>query len=87
MVEFRKSTTKGKKYDALYKGEWIPFGAIGYEHYKDSTGLGIYSNLDHNDKGRREAYRKRHGAIKTKEGKLAYKDPGQPAYYSWRYLW
>lgn len=87
MVEFRKSKTKGKKYDALYHGKWIPFGALGYQHFFDRTGLGLYSNLDHKDPERRERYRARHKAILLKDGSPAYKDKNQPSYYSLRFLW
>lgn len=36
----------------------VPFGAMGYEHYRDN--LGFYSNLDHMDKRRQENYLRRH---------------------------
>ena len=91
MVEFKKSTRKGKKYMAKTpSGRWVHFGNLtgdAIEHYRDTTGLALYKNLDHNDPKRKIMYRKRHSAIKTKEGKLAYLDPEQPAYYSWRFLW
>lgn len=88
MVKFRKSKTKDKKYDALTpSGKWIAFGDKRYEHYKDSTGLRLYSHLDHNDTNRRAAYRARHKEIKTKDGTPAYLDKEQSAYYSWNYLW
>jgi hypothetical protein len=91
MPEFKKSTREGKKYMAKTpSGRWVHFGNLkgaAKEHYKDSTGLGLYSHLDHNDPKRRISYRKRHGAIKLKSGKLAVLDPEQPAFYSWRWLW
>lgn len=88
MPEFKKSNQQYKKYAAKTpSGRWVHFGDKRYEHYKDSTGLGLYSGQDHNDPKRRIAYRKRHGAIKTKSGRLAVLDPEQPAFYSWRYLW
>lgn len=67
-VKFRKSKTKGKKYDALLmnkktkRNKTVPFGAKGYEHYEDSTGLGLYSHLDHKDKQRRRNFMKRHNS-------------------------
>lgn len=88
MVQFKKSTRKNKKYAAKTpSGKWVHFGDTRYQQYRDITGLGLYSHLDHKDPKRRVAYRKRHGAIKLKSGKLAVLDPEQPSYYSWRWLW
>jgi len=88
MVKFRKSKTKFKKYDALSpRGRWIPFGDKRYQHYRDSTPLKLYKNLNHNDPDRRKRYRDRHREIKTKDGTPAYLDKEQAAYYSWTYLW
>ena len=89
---FHKSLVKNKKY-AVYspKGKLINFGNIRPDgtpssQYKDNA-LGLYSAYDHNDKKVRDAYRARHSKITTKEGKLAYKDKEQPAYYSYNFLW
>jgi hypothetical protein len=84
LVGFRRSKTKGKKYDAIVKREsgelsYIPFGQLGYEQYRDRTGEGLYTKLDHYDKRRREAYRKRHSG----EQKVKY----SPGYFAWYYLW
>lgn len=91
MIEFKKSTRKNKKYMVRTpKGKLIHFGNLtppANEHFKDSTPLKLYSHLDHNDKKRRQAYRKRHMAIKLKDGTPAYKSKEQPAYYSLNYLW
>jgi hypothetical protein len=88
MVEFKKSTRKNKKYAARTpSGNWVHFGDTRFGQYKDITGLGLYSHLDHKDPKRRVAYRKRHGGIKLKSGKLAVLDREQPSYYSWRFLW
>jgi hypothetical protein len=88
MQEFKKSNQKFKKYAAKTpSGRWVHFGDTRYQHYNDITGLGLYSHLNHLDPKRRIAYRKRHGAIKLKTGKLAVLDPEQSAYYSWRFLW
>jgi hypothetical protein len=86
-VKFRKSTRKGKKYDAFYQGKWIPFGQIGYQHYRDSTGLKLYSRLDHMDKVRRANYLKRAKGIRNGKGLLTWKDPRSANYYAIRYLW
>lgn len=83
---FRKSKTKDKKYDAILMNKetrrlkHIPFGNPNYQHYKDSTGLGLYSHKDHGDKKRRDSYHARHkGYIKD-----GYYSAG---YFSLNYLW
>lgn len=84
-----KITPKNKKYSVYVlqngKPRIIHFGARRYEHYKDK--IGRYSSLDHLDNKRRHNYRKRHEAIKLKNGKPAYKDKNQPAYWAYNYLW
>lgn len=94
LIGFRKSEVKGKKYDAILKNrvhdnilKYIPFGGIKpngeiYEQYRDSTGLGLYSDYDHGDKNRKRLYRLRHSKEKMSFGK--YWSPG---YLSWRFLW
>ena len=86
LLRFEKSKTKGKKYDAILlnkrtgKERKIPFGASSYEHYQDTTGLGLWSNKNHGDKQRRLNYRARHkGFIK----------PGfySAGFFSYNYLW
>lgn len=57
MPKFRKSRTKNKKYDVLYKNLWISFGDKRYQHYEDKTPLKLYSHLDHKDERRSENYR------------------------------
>ena len=60
-IKIEKSDRKGKKYkDILPDGKAVHFGAVGYQQYKDSTPLKLYSNLDHKDEKRRELYYKRH---------------------------
>ena len=90
--EFAKSTNKNKKYMVKVetgegKTKIVHFGDILYEHYKDSTGLGLYSNMDHNDKQRRELYRARASKIKDKSGNFTYLDKTKANYYSYNYLW
>lgn len=88
MPEFKKSTRKHKKYMVKSpKGVWVHFGDSRMEQFKDSTGLGIYSNKDHGDKIRRKSYLARAKGIKNKEGKLTYNDPESANYYSVKYLW
>lgn len=81
-IVFKKSPRKGKKYqvDFDYDGEHytIHFGALGYDQYKDSTGLGLYKKFDHGDKARRIRYFQRHGIEK---------DPRSARYWANRYLW
>lgn len=48
-INFENSHIKTKKYNAVLQkktGKYVrvPFGARGYEQYKDSTGLGLYSS-------------------------------------------
>ena len=87
MPIFKKSTRKDKKYKVYYNNKWIHFGNKNYQHYKDSTGLGIYSHLDHNDKKRQANYLARAKGIKTKDGKLTWNDPESANFYSVKYLW
>lgn len=82
---FEKSERKDKKLKVRYNNKTIHFGNPFYEHFHDRTG--IWSNKDHNDPKRRESYRKRHKAIRLKDGSLAYKDKNQPSYWSMNYLW
>ncbi len=56
-IIFQKSDRKNKKYKAtLPDGKAVHFGDTRYEQFKDRTPLKLYSNLDHNDKARRELY-------------------------------
>lgn len=88
MTIFKKSTRKNKKYSVITpSGKTVHFGSSSYEQYKDSTGLGLYSHLDHNDEKRRDNYRARHKKIKLKDDSYAYLNKEQPSYYSWHFLW
>jgi hypothetical protein len=86
LMGFIKSNTKYKKYDAIVKNKEndrtfrVPFGDNRYEHYKDKTGLGLYSNLNHLDKKRQKNYVSRHQHF-IKDGYYS------PAYFSMKYLW
>ena len=75
-TELRPSWRAGKKYAVLYEGSWIHFGAVGYEDF-----------TQHLDPARCANYRRRHGAIKLKDGRLAYTVPTSPAFWSWQLLW
>ncbi len=84
-IKFRKSFTKGKKYDAvLYnkrtkKFKYIPFGDLRYQQYEDKVPLHLYKNKDHKDPLRRKRYRSRH------KGEELYKYSS--GWFSWYYLW
>lgn len=87
MPNFTVSKSKNKKYDVVYNGKTISFGDSRYQHYKDQTGLGKFSNLDHNDKERRKLYRARASKIVDKQGNLTYLDKNSPNYWAYHYLW
>ena len=88
MPEFKKSTRKGKKYMVKTpKGKWVHFGASDMEQFKDSTGLGLYTNKNHNDTNRRRKYLVRAKGIKNKKGELTYRDKESANYYSVNFLW
>lgn len=87
MLEFKKSTRKGKKYSVVYNGKIIHFGSIFHKQYRDSTGLGLYSYLDHNDLKRRQSYLTRSKGIRDKQGNLTYNNKNSPNYYSYHFLW
>lgn len=84
-VDIQRSSRKFKKYVASVrrgskggKVETVHFGDKRYEHYKDATGLGLYSHLDHSDEARRKRYLSRHGRrVKKYSAK----------YFSHKYLW
>jgi len=78
-----KYSVKVKLPNGKYK--LIHFGHYNYHHYKDK--IGLWSFADHNDPKRRAAYRARHGKIKLKNGRFAYKDKTSPEYWAWHYLW
>lgn len=77
-----KSKAKNKKYSVYIKSDTksgkklIHFGDSRFPQYKDK--LGEYSNLDHNDKKRRDLYYKRHGKATSKDS---------AKYFSHKYLW
>ena len=87
MPTFTKSNRKNKKYMVEYKGKKIHFGDIRYSQFRDTTGLGLYSHLDHNDKKRQERYLKRAKGIKNSKGEYTYLDPESSNYYAVRFLW
>ena len=76
---------RNKKYSAILQNKrtgkfvMVHFGDKSYQQYRDSTGLGLYSGLDHGDKKRRALYRIRHANDN--------KDTYSPGFFSWKYLW
>jgi hypothetical protein len=74
-----------KKYTAVLEDKRtgrryeVHFGDRNYQHYKDNTGLGIWSHLDHGDVKRRRAYHSRHRYDKLNEY--------SPGHFSYYYLW
>ena len=80
-MEFKKSTRKNAKYMVVTpNGKTIHFGDKRYHQFKDTTGLGLYSDQNHNDVKRQQAYAARHKSSPIN-------DKESPAHYSWVYLW
>lgn len=83
---FERSTRKNKKYAAILRDKQsnrvsrVHFGDSRYQHYKDTTGLNIYTHLDHLDKVRRSRFRSRHAGF-IKRGFWS------PSYFSFYFLW
>ena len=73
------SNRENKKYD-VYKGEdyITSFGDKRYQQYKDK--FGYYKKLDHNDKIRRDNYRKRH-----KNDNI--NNPNYAGFWAYHFLW
>ena len=87
-MNFKKSTRPGKKYMVIApNGKTIHFGSLSNEHYKDTTGLGLYTHLNHNDEKRRASYLARAKGIRDKNGNLTWKDKNSANYYSINFLW
>ena len=84
-IRFERSKKKGSKYDAIIEDkvtkrqQRVPFGDIRYQHFFDSTGLKLYSRLDHNDPKRRAAYKARHENTRHKKFSSSW--------YADRFLW
>ncbi len=77
--EIVKSTRKNKKYDVYENGKYLlSFGDNRYAQYKDSTGLGVYTHLNHLDRDRRRLYYARHGK---------YAEPYTAKWFSHFFLW
>ena len=81
-----KSTRKNKKYMVLNNNNNIVhFGDKRYEQFRDD--IGLYKNLNHNDKERQKNYCKRSSAIRDGKGKLTKNDIDSANYWSMKLLW
>lgn len=65
VLNIRKSNQKNKKYaaDVIIRGQLhknVNFGDVRYSHYRDTTHLKLYSNLDHLDWNRKVRFHQRH---------------------------
>lgn len=90
MVVFEKSNRKNKKYKASVitgDGKRIVshFGDKRYKHFFDK--IGIYENLNHNDKNRRDKYLTRAKNIKNKKGGLTANIKYSPNWFAINFLW
>jgi len=89
--KFFRSNAKNKKYrvEFMYQGKLrkVNFGQLGYQHFRDSTPLKLYSHLNHGDTKRRKSYKARSSGIKNKQGQLTYKNPLYANYWAYHYLW
>ena len=96
IVKFKKSERKGKKYMVIVKNKktgkkkTLHFGATGYEQFKDSTPLKLYSKGNHGDPKRRKNYFNRHSGTPYKN-KAVHKESQTglytPKLLSHIYLW
>lgn len=88
---FKKGPGRYKYTAVMNDDRVVHFGHKDYEHYKDSVpksmGGGIWAHKNHSDTKRRDNYRRRHAAIKTKSGKPAYRIKYSPSWFSYYYLW
>lgn len=98
IVKFIRPTVRGKKYTAIIKNlktketHKISFGAIGYQQYKDSTPLKLYSKDNHGDPKRRRNYFMRHSGEPTKKAVVKKEVRKSNGYYNAKilshiYLW
>lgn len=86
-IRFERSKNPSKKYDAIIEDkvtrrqQRVSFGSARplYEQYRDSTGLKLYSRLDHNDPKRRASYKARHENTRHKKFSASW--------YADKFLW
>jgi hypothetical protein len=77
---YELSDKKGKKLMTVVNGKKIHFGAEGYKHFFDRTGL-LPTSLNHLDDKRRQNYLKRSGGIGRTE------DPTSANWHARNILW
>lgn len=75
-TDFGRSRQKNKRFYVIYSGKKINFGLKGGKTF-----------IDHRDEKKKKAWKARHSKIKLKDGTLAYKNPRQASYWSYRILW
>lgn len=75
-ITYEKSTRPTKKWMTKTPNGLVHFGSTGYEDF-----------TQHKDPERRKAYRKRHEAIKLKDGTRAIDKIYSPAWLSYNILW
>ena len=80
------SDKPNKKLMTIVNGKKIYFGATGYMHFRDKTGL-LDPDNSHYDQARRKRYISRHSKIEDKDGNLVILNPESPAYHSLNILW
>ena len=72
IVSIARSNAKGKKYAAIVRDNasgrtsTVNFGGLGYQQFKDSTPLKLFSSHDHGETKRRDRYFLRHSGTKNK---------------------
>ena len=87
-MNFKKSKLKNKKYSVITpKGVTVHFGDKNFQHFRDTTPLKLYSDLNHNNIKRQKSYCKRSANIKDKKGNLTKNNKESPNYFSRKYLW
>ena len=83
---YMRSDKKGKKLMVIVNDKRVHFGADGYTHFHDKTGL-LPKSLNHDDKARRQSYLARTAKIRRKDGSLTANDPTSPNYHARKILW
>jgi hypothetical protein len=87
MSKFSKSTNEKKLYDVITpQGHTISFGNHK-GHYRDHTGLNIYTYLDHNDAKKRLKYLKKANLKRNSDNVLSCLDPETVIFYEVNYLY
>ena len=86
IFDYEISNLPDRKLKVKVNNKTVHFGAAGYQHYHDRTGL-LPVALNHGDEKRRKAYLARAGAIKLDNGKFAKDDITSPNYHAINILW